>query len=93
MHRVVAALFEQQLRIIDSHTYENLDEDGEPLLDKALPGDGATESNEKIYENLDDLGLDNEETEKGEDFFYVLYNHLSDYLFPRDCTRKTSGKT
>lgn len=29
-YRAVAALFEQQLKMIDSHTYENLDEDGEP---------------------------------------------------------------
>ncbi|KAH7947867.1 hypothetical protein HPB52_016417 [Rhipicephalus sanguineus] len=60
VHRVVAALFEQQLRIIDSHTYENLDEDGEPLL-----GSGENiQSNEKIYENLDDLGLENRSEEK-----------------------------
>ncbi|KAL3260966.1 hypothetical protein MRX96_046209 [Rhipicephalus microplus] len=60
VHRVVAALFEQQLRIIDSHTYENLDEDGEPLL-----GSGENiQSNEKIYENLDDLGLENRSREK-----------------------------
>ncbi|XP_037578323.1 uncharacterized protein LOC119461177 isoform X2 [Dermacentor silvarum] len=60
VHRVVAALFEQQLRIIDSHTYENLDEDGEPLL-----GSGENiQSNEKIYENLEDLGLENRSEEK-----------------------------
>lgn len=60
VHRVVAALFEQQLRIIDSHTYENLDEDGEPLL-----GSGENiQSNEKIYENLEDLGLENRTEEK-----------------------------
>ncbi|KAL1416140.1 hypothetical protein MTO96_006409 [Rhipicephalus appendiculatus] len=60
VHRVVAALFEQQLRIIDSHTYENLDEDGEPLL-----GSGENiQSNEKIYENLDDLGLESRSEEK-----------------------------
>ncbi|RWS26320.1 tyrosine phosphatase-like protein, partial [Leptotrombidium deliense] len=31
-YRAVAALFEQQLKLIDAHTYENLDEDGEPLM-------------------------------------------------------------
>lgn len=31
-YRAVAALFEQQLKMIDDHTYENLDEDGEPLM-------------------------------------------------------------
>lgn len=60
VHRVVAALFEQQLRIIDSHTYENLDEDGEPLLGSG----GNIQSNDKIYENLDDLGLDCRSGEK-----------------------------
>ena len=29
-YRAVAALFEQQLKMIDAHTYENLTEDGEP---------------------------------------------------------------
>ncbi|XP_064488282.1 uncharacterized protein LOC135400367 [Ornithodoros turicata] len=53
VHRVVAALFEQQLRIIDSHTYENLDEDGEPLLGKGIPT-----NSEKIYENIDDLAFE-----------------------------------
>ncbi|XP_029828195.3 uncharacterized protein LOC8026584 isoform X2 [Ixodes scapularis] len=65
VHRVVAALFEQQLRVIDSHTYENLDEDGEPLLGKGPPeGNG-----DKIYENLDELGLEDgskEDKEKHE---------------------------
>lgn len=56
VHRVVAALFEQQLRIIDSHTYENLDEDGEPLL-----GKGLSASSDKIYENIDDLVLNEKE--------------------------------
>lgn len=63
VHRVVAALFEQQLRIIDSHTYENLDEDGEPLLGSTGPG-GNVPSNDKIYENLDDLGLEDRGREK-----------------------------
>lgn len=63
VHRVVAALFEQQLRIIDSHTYENLDEDGEPLLGSTGPGVNVP-SNDKIYENLDDLGLEDRGREK-----------------------------
>ncbi|CAN7989109.1 unnamed protein product [Ixodes hexagonus] len=62
VHRVVAALFEQQLRVIDSHTYENLDEDGEPLMGKGPPeGNG-----EKIYENLDELGLEDSSKEDKE---------------------------
>lgn len=36
VHKAVSSLFEQQLRVIDSHTYENLDEDGEPLILKEL---------------------------------------------------------
>lgn len=35
-YKAVAALFEQQLKIIDAHTYENLDEDGEPLILKSI---------------------------------------------------------
>ena len=31
-YKAVAALFQQQLKIIDDHTYANLDEDGEPLI-------------------------------------------------------------
>lgn len=31
-YRAVATLFEQQLKMIDAHTYENLNEDGEPLM-------------------------------------------------------------
>lgn len=31
-YKAVAALFQQQLKIIDDHTYENLDQDGEPLI-------------------------------------------------------------
>lgn len=34
--KAVAALFQQQLKIIDSHTYENLDQDGEPLILRSL---------------------------------------------------------
>ena len=29
-------MFEQQLRVIDCHIYENLDEDGEPLIWKEV---------------------------------------------------------
>ncbi|XP_067119386.1 tyrosine-protein phosphatase non-receptor type 12-like [Centruroides vittatus] len=32
VHRAVAALFEHQLELIDNHIYENLDENGHPLL-------------------------------------------------------------
>ncbi|GFT68728.1 tyrosine-protein phosphatase non-receptor type 12 [Nephila pilipes] len=35
-HKAVAYLFEQQLNVIDCHTYVNVDEDGEPLMWKEL---------------------------------------------------------
>ncbi|GIY57192.1 tyrosine-protein phosphatase non-receptor type 12 [Caerostris darwini] len=46
VHKAVSSLFEQQLRVIDSHTYENLDEDGEPLILKEL------QKEEDIYEDI-----------------------------------------
>ncbi|GFY77422.1 tyrosine-protein phosphatase non-receptor type 12 [Trichonephila inaurata madagascariensis] len=46
VHKAVSSLFEQQLRVIDSHTYENLDEDGEPLILKEL------HKEEDIYEDI-----------------------------------------
>lgn len=47
VHRAVTAMFEQQLRVIDSHTYENVDEDGEPLVWKEL-----RDKNDSIYEDV-----------------------------------------
>ncbi|CAG2109994.1 unnamed protein product, partial [Medioppia subpectinata] len=35
-YKAVATLFEQQLKMIDSHTYENIDGDGEPLMRRQL---------------------------------------------------------
>ncbi|KAI1301583.1 Tyrosine-protein phosphatase non-receptor type 12 [Halotydeus destructor] len=43
-YRAVAALFRQQLKIIDAHTYENLDEDGQPLLFRSVDDDARTSS-------------------------------------------------
>ncbi|KFM74599.1 hypothetical protein X975_02598, partial [Stegodyphus mimosarum] len=47
VHKAVSSLFEQQLRVIDSHTYENLDQDGEPLILKEL-----NQQDEDIYEDI-----------------------------------------
>ncbi|XP_054720691.1 uncharacterized protein LOC129230317 [Uloborus diversus] len=47
VHKAVSSLFEQQLRVIDSHTYENLDEDGEPLILREL-----NHKEEDIYEDI-----------------------------------------
>ncbi|GFR31115.1 tyrosine-protein phosphatase non-receptor type 12 [Trichonephila clavata] len=52
VHKAVSSLFEQQLRVIDSHTYENLDEDGEPLILKEL------HKEEDIYEDILDPPLE-----------------------------------
>jgi hypothetical protein len=38
-YKAVATLFEQQLKMIDAHTYENIDCDGEPLMRKELLDD------------------------------------------------------
>ncbi|XP_015918846.2 uncharacterized protein [Parasteatoda tepidariorum] len=46
VHKAVSSLFEQQLRVIDNHTYENLDEDGEPLILKEL------QMEDDIYEDI-----------------------------------------
>jgi len=35
-YKAVATLFEQQLKMIDAHTYENIDGDGEPIARKEL---------------------------------------------------------
>ena len=36
VHRAVKELFLEQLKIIDSHPYENVDDDGQPLGKKQL---------------------------------------------------------
>jgi len=41
-YKAVAALFQQQLKIIDAHTYENLDEDGEPLILRSISLDSQS---------------------------------------------------
>ncbi|CAG2160864.1 unnamed protein product [Oppiella nova] len=40
-YKAVATLFEQQLKMIDSHTYENIDGDGEPLMRRQLLRESA----------------------------------------------------
>ncbi|XP_023236807.1 uncharacterized protein DDB_G0283357-like isoform X1 [Centruroides sculpturatus] len=60
VHRAVTAMFEQQLRVIDSHTYENLDEDGEPLVWKEL-----RDKSDTIYEDVyESTSTDDKEAEK-----------------------------
>lgn len=44
--KAVAALFQQQLKIIDTHTYENLDQHGEPLILRSLSSDSEHSSTE-----------------------------------------------
>ena len=53
-YHAVAALFEQQLKIIDAHTYENLDEDGHPLLFRSI-NDCARNSSSSEPESCDEL--------------------------------------
>lgn len=53
-YKAVATLFEQQLKMIDTHTYENIDEDGEPLILRELSSedtDGAQSSESSLRED------------------------------------------
>ncbi|XP_022246587.1 uncharacterized protein LOC106463400 isoform X1 [Limulus polyphemus] len=51
VHRAVGALFEQQLRVIDNHTYENIDEDGEPLIWKEIERSGDSYGENRVEES------------------------------------------
>lgn len=53
-YRAVAALFEQQLKMIDAHTYENLDEDGQPLLIRSFIDDEYRNSS-SASDSINDL--------------------------------------
>ena len=53
-YKAVAALFEQQLKIIDAHTYENLDEDGEPLFLRSLSMQSNSSSSDLLVNSEDD---------------------------------------
>ncbi|KAF8782773.1 Tyrosine-protein phosphatase non-receptor like protein [Argiope bruennichi] len=68
VHKAVSSLFEQQLRVIDSHTYENLDEDGEPLILKEL------HKEEDIYEDIMDPPLDDDDDD---DSYTILDNSFT----------------
>lgn len=52
-YKAVAALFEQQLKIIDAHTYENLDEDGEPLILRSMSMDSNSSSSDILVHSDD----------------------------------------
>ena len=53
VHRAVKELFLEQLRVIDAHPYENVDDDGRPLCGQAktdehvVPGMGVNEMTKK----------------------------------------------
>ncbi|KFM68304.1 Tyrosine-protein phosphatase non-receptor type 12, partial [Stegodyphus mimosarum] len=49
-HRAVATMFEQQLNVIDNHTYENIDEDGEPLMWKELMKNKGCSLNKEVVQ-------------------------------------------
>ena len=42
VHRAVKELFLEQMRVIDSHPYENVDDDGHPLVDNKEDTDYET---------------------------------------------------
>lgn len=46
-YKAVATLFEQHLKLIDSHTYENVDDDGEPLILKTIIEDRPIDKSEQ----------------------------------------------
>lgn len=56
VHRAVKELFLEQLRVIDSHPYENVDDDGHPLVDNKEDTDYET----VVVNNSDDKIQDHE---------------------------------
>ncbi|XP_054159607.1 protein kinase 4-like [Oppia nitens] len=50
-YKAVSTLFEQQLKMIDSHTYENIDGDGEPLMRLQLLTDPIVDDSLKSTSN------------------------------------------
>ena len=56
-HRNVRELFLEQLRVIDSHPYENVDDDGRPLLTQADNGNVIPDY-ETIFVKGDVLDID-----------------------------------
>ncbi|XP_035209287.1 uncharacterized protein LOC118183792 isoform X2 [Stegodyphus dumicola] len=63
-HRAVATMFEQQLNVIDNHTYENIDEDGEPLMWKELMKNKGCSLNKEIVqeENIDRIRTESQQS-------------------------------
>lgn len=55
VHRAVRELFLEQLRVIDSHPYENVDDEGNPL---GRNSDGEAPDYEAIFVKHDSLGKD-----------------------------------
>lgn len=53
-YHAVAALFEQQLKMIDAHTYENLDEDGQPILFRSLSDEARNSSSADSSEEFNE---------------------------------------
>ena len=49
VYQGVKQLFQEQLKVIDSHPYENLDEDGEPL---GMEGEGEGPIQHQHYEEV-----------------------------------------
>ncbi|XP_076340121.1 uncharacterized protein LOC143240839 [Tachypleus tridentatus] len=66
VHRAVGALFEQQLRVIDNHTYENIDEDGEPLIWKEIEQSGDSYGENRVEESPCKEKAEKEKSEKEE---------------------------
>ncbi|RWS15342.1 tyrosine phosphatase-like protein [Dinothrombium tinctorium] len=62
-YRAVAALFEQQLKLIDAHTYENLDEDGEPLILSRISAEDGSNRRSLDNESSSENSSDNESRE------------------------------
>ncbi|GBM96548.1 Tyrosine-protein phosphatase non-receptor type 12 [Araneus ventricosus] len=89
VHKAVSSLFEQQLRVIDSHTYENLDEDGEPLILKEL------QKEEDIYEDIMDPPLEDNyimEEKQAEMKKQSLKSHHESLYESKDSCHLTSKK-
>ena len=55
VHRAVKELFLEQMRVIDSHPYENIDDDGHPLADEKEDTDYETVVVNNVEDHMDQV--------------------------------------
>ena len=64
VHRAVRELFLEQLRVIDSHPYENVDDDGNPLCGKGKGAEEITPEYETIFVKKEKEGEEKSKCQK-----------------------------